>query len=155
MKYRMLSAEERQHFDEDFKYFLISNGVKNEEWLEMNEKSPEKAQKLVELFSDAVLDIVYQKIHYLEHRTNNSCMVFYCGETEIQVISLVAKKGASADLSSPESIHSSLKNKASELEVFESTKKYDKTREMEIHEMLEQGCVPSHVDFWNSLKSLL
>jgi hypothetical protein len=151
MKYRILTAEERPLFDEDFKYFLISNGVKNEEWEEMNEKEAEKAQNLVELFSDAVLDIVYKKIKYIEFRSAGSCLVFHCKDEEIEVISILPKKGASVDLSTPESIHKSLQNSATDLQIFQSKKTYSSERELEIHQMLEQGCVNSHKDFWDAL----
>lgn len=155
MKYRMLTEEERQIFDEDFKYFLISNGVKNEEWLEMNAKSPEKAEKLVELFSDAVLDVVYKKVEFIEYRSENSCMVFRCLKDHIQVISLVAKEGQTVDLSTPEKIHQTLVEAPEKLSVFKTQKPYNQTREEEIHQMLEQGCVNSHRDFWVSLEKIL
>jgi hypothetical protein len=55
MKYRILNKEEMEIFDEDFKYFLIANGVSNEEWVEMNTSNQDRAIDLVELFSDTVL----------------------------------------------------------------------------------------------------
>ncbi len=153
MKYRMLTSEERKIFDEDFKYFLISNGVKNEEWLEMNEKQPEKAEKLVELFSDSVLDIVYQKVKFIEFRSVDSCMVFHCKKEEMEVISILPKPNAQVDLSTPESIHEALQNQAKDLSIFKAKKAYSQSREKEIHQMTEQGCVNSHEDFWNALES--
>ena len=57
MKYRMLTTEEMEIFNEDFKHFAIANGVSNEEWVEMNKSDKELATKLVELFSDTVLQL--------------------------------------------------------------------------------------------------
>ncbi len=154
MKYRMLSDEELEVFAEDLKHFLIVNGVHAEEWEEINKSDKEKAVQLVELFSDNVLQIVYEKMKYIEHRSVNSCMVFYFKKDEIELISLNVKEGKS-DLSTPESIHEALVNRPNEIAFFKTSKKYSKKREAEIHEMLTQGCVNSSEEFWVSLNKLI
>ncbi len=155
MKYRLLNAEERKVFDEDFKAFLITNGVHAEEWAEMNKSNVEKAQALVELFSDIVLEKVYEKIEFIEFRAKDSCLVFQCGEKEMQVISIVSKNQDIVDLSTPESIHEALQVKGKYLNVFRSAKAYSQKREMEIHQMVEQGCVASSKDFWIALNACI
>ena len=154
MKYRLLNAEEMEIFDEDFKYFLIANGVKNEDWLEMNKSNRAQAQTLVELFSDTVLQKVYEKIKFIEHRSPGSCMVFKLGNEQIDMISINAKSDL-VNLSTPESVHEALSTNDQALTMFRTSKKYSKNREMEIHEMLQQGCVNSSEAFWISLQKLL
>ena len=56
--------EELEVFSEDFKHFLIINGVHHEEWVEMNDSKKEQANQLVILFSDSVLQKVYEKIEF-------------------------------------------------------------------------------------------
>ena len=155
MKYRMLTQEEMEIFDEDFKHFLIVNGVHNEEWMEMNASDIEKATQLVELFSDTVLQKVYEKIRFLEFRSSNSCMVFKFNPDSIELISLNVKKQNTIDLSTPESIHASLTGSPKSLTLFKSQKSYSKHRELEIHMMLEQGCMNSSEEFWISLEKIL
>ena len=155
MKYRILSSEEREIFDEDFKHFMISNGVTNEEWLEMNQSNPKKATELVELFSDVVLEKVYQKIEFLEFRSENSCLVFHCTPDSIKLISIVPKSGKKVDLSTPESIHHAMIHQFSDLDLFKSEKKYSTLRELEIHKMIEQGCLNSSKEFWDALMKLI
>jgi hypothetical protein len=155
MKYRLLNDEERKIFDQDFKYFLISNGVKNEEWLEINEKDSEKATHLVEMFSDAVLDIVYKKVEFIEFRSLDSCLVFRCLPEEMELISIMAKANQAVDLSTPKSIHQTLINQAKSVSIFKTRKKYANERETEIHTMLEQGCVNSSKDFWEALELVI
>ena len=92
MKYRMLSDEELQLFEEDLKHFLIVNGVHGEEWEKMNQEHPEEAKNLVGLFSDTVLQKVYEKLKFLEHRTKSSCMVFQLKDNSIEMISINAKE---------------------------------------------------------------
>ncbi len=155
MKYRMLNQEERQIFDEDFKAFLITNGIHAEEWVEMNAKNPDKAIKLVELFSDIVLEKVYQKIEFIEFRSIDSCLVFQCASDNMNLISIVSMDKENVDLSKPESIHEALINKVNKLEVFKTTKLYNNLRELEIHKMIEQGCVNSSKDFWEALEKVV
>jgi len=151
MKYRMLTEEERLIFDEDFKHFLIANGVSSEEWLELNKSNKAGATTLVELFSDTVLQKVYEKVKFLEHRTKESCMVFKLNEAQIELVSLNLKPGSNEDLSTPDSIHEVLSNKPSQLTMFRTQKTYSKEREIEIHELIDQGCVNSSEAFWLSL----
>jgi hypothetical protein len=154
MKYRMLTEEEMQIFDEDFKHFAIANGVSAEEWQEMNDSNPDKALKLVEIFSDTVLQKVYEKIKFIEHRSPQACMVFHLKPEEIELIS-INSTGEKADLSTPESIHESLVSNPDQLSIFKTSKKYSKSREEEIHQMLEQGCVNSSEAFWILLEKVL
>ena len=152
MKYRMLTKEEQIIFDEDFKAFLITNGVHAEEWAEMNKSDVPKATELVELFSDIVLEKVYQKIEYLEYRSVDSCLVFQCTPDDMKLISITPKQKDGTDLSTPESIHEALTKNAQNLTVLKTSKQYSPLREMEIHKMIEQGCVASSKEFWNALE---
>jgi hypothetical protein len=155
MKYRMLTGEELEVLAEDLKHFLIVNGVHDEEWREMNVSDIPKATSLVELFSDTVLQKVYEKIQFIEHRTASSCMVFKLNKDHIELISLNVKPNSQVDLSTPESIHEALVNSPEELTFFKSEKNYSKEREEEIHEMLEQGCVNSSKEFWDALSNTI
>lgn len=154
MKYRMLSKEELELFEEDLKAFLIVNGVDGDQWEGMNKNEPDKAIALVEMFSDNVLQIVYEKIKFIEHRTPKSCMVFHFAEDKIELISLNAKNDE-VDLSTPESIHNALANMAGSITIFKTKKAYSKNREEELHEMLEQGCVNSSEAFWMQLEKVI
>lgn len=153
MKYRILTNEELQILEKDFVAFLIVNGVEGEMWAKINQEEPDKAIELVELFSDTVLQKVYEKIFYLEKRSEDSCMVFHVGEKEMQLIVLSRKSESTIDLSTPELIHDALTNKLAELEVFSSKKAINKTHELEVHELITSGCVLSDKSFWSSLKS--
>ncbi len=153
MKYRLLNKEEMEIFDEDFKHFLIANGVSNEEWISLNKTAIPKARKLVELFSDSVFQKVYEKIQFIEFRSPESCIVFNCLPDSIDLIS-INRKSDKVDLSTPDTIHNALKNEPNEINYFKSSKKYHTLRELEIHQMIENGCFNSSEDFWNSLEKL-
>jgi len=150
----MLTNEELTHLEEDLKQFLIVHGIHAKEWEEMNRDYPDQATQLVGLFSDTVLQKVYEKLRFIEHRTSSSCMVFKLSDDQIEMISINAKKDA-VDLSTPEGIHDALVNNSELLTFFKSAKNYSKNREEEIHEMLMQGCVNSSEAFWMQLSKAL
>ena len=155
MMYRMLTMEELKVFEEDFKQFLIVNGVHTEEWEEMNLTNKEKAVQLVEVFSDSVLQKVYEKILFLEHRSKNSCLVFKIKKENIELISIHTKEGSTLSLETPESIHSAFIDNIKELSVFKTEKVFEKSRELEVHKLLQQGCFQSSELFWESLTSII
>lgn len=152
MKYRMLTDEELRHLDEDLKHFLIVNGVHDTEWEFLNREQPEKAVELVGVFSDTVLQKVYEKLEYLEYRSADACLVFHCGAERQQLIAINRKTGASVDLSTIEGIHSALTQHVEDLTFFRSEKEYTESRELEIHRLVESGCVVSSAEFWAVLE---
>ena len=151
MKYRCLTDDELRLLADDLKHFLIVNGVHAEEWEHMNKVNPAKAVQLVELFSDTVLDKVYSKIEYLEHRSPEACLVFHFDESKIELISIQRNQDAKLDLSTPENIHEALSKQAGQLTFFKTKKHYTKERNHEIHQMIVQGCFISTKDFWDAL----
>lgn len=151
----MLTEEELVHFSEELKHFLIVNGVHAEEWEKMNHEEPSKARDLVGLFSDSILQRVYEKLSFLEFRSSDSCMLFHLGKERIDLVSIQAKQGGNVDLSTPEGIHTALKEHAGQLAYFQTQKTYNATRELEIHRFLEQGCVPSSEEFWNNIQEVI
>jgi len=154
MKFKILSKEDLEHLEEELKHFLISNGVSNEEWIEMNQNDPDKAIDLVEVFSDVVYQKVFENLKFIEHQSAKSLLVFKCAKDKIHLIGINVKEGMEGDLSSPENIQKTLTEKASSLELFKSSKEYSKERELEVFEMIESGCVNSHEAFWMQLEKL-
>jgi len=155
MKYRLLTMEELEVFEQDFKQFLIVNGVHSEEWEEMNRSNKQKAVQLVEVFSDSVLQKVYEKIRFLEHRSKNSCLVFKLNKENVELISIHTKEDSTLSLETPESIHQAFQKNVEELSVFKTEKPYEKTRELEVHKLLQQDCFQSSELFWESLISII
>ena len=116
MKYRILTNEELQALEDDFKQFLIVNHVYSEDWEKLNQSNPAKAIQLVELFSDTVLQRVYERILFLEFRSTDTCIVFYAGKEKIALITIQSKSN-DIDLSTPESIHQALTNQTEYLQL--------------------------------------
>jgi hypothetical protein len=155
MKYRILTDEELSHLEDDFKQFLIVSGVHAEEWEEMNKTDISKAIQLVEIFSDTVLQKVYEKITFIEFRSEDSCIAFNCEKNKIKLIVIQGKKGVKVNLSTPELIHEEFLNNLKNLQFHRSEKEIKVSREMELHQLLEQGCVVSSKEFWEFLLKII
>ena len=69
----------------------------------------------------------------------------------MDLISIQVKPESSANLMSVESIHKALTSQIEQLMFFNSQKAYSQSREEDIHQMFEQGCMLSSEEFWNSL----
>lgn len=155
MKYRLLTNEELSALEEDLKAFLIVNGIDGTTWENINKTEPQKAIGLVELFSDSVLQKVYEKIEFLEFRSSKNCIVFHCSKDKMELISLYLSKDSQSNFSTPENIHQALTNHSTDIRFSRQSQSYKKTREEEIHQLLEQGCVPSVKEFWVSLTEII
>jgi hypothetical protein len=157
MKFRRLTDEELALFEQDLIQFLIVNHVYKEEWAALNAAQPEKAEELIQLFSDHVLQIVYEKVQFLELRTLDSCFVFHCQQEHLELIAIQKKEATdpTVDLSTPESIHDALQHHSEQLTFFRHRKDYSLERESEIHQLITQGCVNSSQEFWDALLASL
>jgi hypothetical protein len=78
-------------------------------------------------------------------------MLFYIGKDIIHLISVSPKPGENVDLSTIDSIHTALTNQAGLLNYFKTSKEIQGEREMEVHRLLNQGCVVSSHEFWEKM----
>jgi hypothetical protein len=155
IKYRYLNQDELEHLEEEFKQFLIVNHVYHEEWVKINQENSEKALGLVALFSNQVLQRVYEKLKFLEVRQKSFCDLYNFDVNEISLIRMEAKNSELLDFSSVEGIDEALKNHFSEINFYQSHKKYQTNRELEIHVLLEKGVFPSTQEFWDLLQKII
>ena len=159
MKYRVLNAKELEPLKDDFISFLSANTITGSDWSKIKTDKPKEASRLVEIFSDIVWEKSLPKIKYLEHRDEKYLKVFQCGKSKMSMVgfrvgadkapSLVDKKTFKM-LSSGELKFSSLK-----ATFYTSEKKYSRSRNEDIFEMIESGCLPCEEGYYNGIKSLL
>jgi len=134
MKYRCLYDEELKELEEDFKHFLITNAIYDDDWVKLNKENPNKAQELVEMFSDVVFDKVLKGLQFLEHITPDSINAFFCSEKEIVLIGITSKD-QSVDFTKD-----TLERFKNNLDIFKTIKPYYKEREREVFDLIESGC---------------
>ena len=157
MKYRRLTDEELKELEKEFVNFLVSNTITADDWVKLKEFDPEKAEVLIELFSDVVLDKVLKKVQYIEHRGERDLIVFNCGKDEIELFGLTVSEELEVDLTNEASVISMLLNSEmldGNVKSFKQTKAYTKEREVEIFEMIQSGCLITDDSIFNTLKGL-
>ena len=143
MRFRRLSLDELKELHEEFIQFMSSNGVTGDDWKKIKEEEYDKAEKLIEIFSDIVIEKSLTQINYLEKREPQNVLFFNFKASEIELIG-ISSNDPDIDFTDDTTIKSlsdgSLKT---DFETFKSTKKIDKNREDEIFSMLENGCLIS------------
>ncbi|MEL6591258.1 MAG: DUF6495 family protein [Bacteroidota bacterium] len=158
MRYRCLTDQELQSLETEFKHFLVSHGLYAKEWRELNEQAPDKAQELVEIFSDVVFGKVVEKAEYLLHRSPQDLKLFHFEDAQIQMLGLklqaaeinLTEDPYQADLG--RAIHDA---GAERIKLLRGKKAYQKSREEEIFALLEQGCEITDHQLFDRLASLL
>ena len=76
MRFRKLSKIELEALSEELIQFLVVQGIDDDLWRDINKKSPQKAEELVALFSDTVLQKVYAKVQYLSFVSEQVFSIF-------------------------------------------------------------------------------
>lgn len=148
MKYRILRDHELAELEPQLKQFLIVNGIHDEEWRRINQEDVDKAIELVQIFSDEMLQRFYENVEYLEKRTSDRCLLFFCKKENIEMISFSLKVKGSYDITNTDQFQEALANSENFEDYVHGQKTYQGSRELEIHEMIEQGCRPIKGDLW-------
>jgi hypothetical protein len=154
MRFRLLSNEELEHLEVEFKQFLIINHIHSDEWIQINAKEPEKALALVEFFSDTVLLKVYEKMDFLEFRSKQLFSVYRILSEKIQAIH-VASEDETISLEDDKGLSLAINSSPSKLTIYRGEKQVNPFKEDEVHRLVEQGCVKSTESVWEQLNLLI
>lgn len=136
-KYRELTASELQELEKEFVDYLIVNGITADDWVKIKEEEKEKAEDIITLFSDVVLEGVLRKVQFLEFRTKSDIKAFQClGEKMVLV-------GMSTDDDQIDFTNEELFktiSTADGIKVYTTEKAYSEARESELFKMIQKGC---------------
>ena len=140
MKYRRLTEEELQALEQEFVNFLAAAQITGPDWEKMKINEPQVAEELIDAFSDLVYEKVLKNIQLLEYRDAKTLNIFKFEEDKILLLGLRVKEKSEMDLTKPESFK--LNNLTiSSLTVIKTERKYSKSKEMEVFELIQNGCV--------------
>lgn len=157
MKYRRLSKSELEELEAEFIQFLVANTVTGEDWIKIKAEHPERAENLIELFSDIVFDKTLDKIEYLEHKTDKELRCFHCQAEKIIMLGLVAQETKDFDFREnlpANQMISRIKADGGTIQFFSAEKKYKGDRKMELYRMMENGCLISKGNLFQILHSV-
>ena len=76
MKYKRLSKEDLSHLEKEFVNYLASAQITAPDWEKIKTEEKEKAEELIDVFSDMVYDKVVTNIKFLEFRDNKTLNVY-------------------------------------------------------------------------------
>jgi sulfur relay (sulfurtransferase) DsrF/TusC family protein len=141
MKFRKLDKEELQEMEPEFIRFLAANTITGDDWEKLKVENLEKAEGLIEIFSDIVFEKILKKIEYLEIKTPNDLRTFHCEAEKIKMIGLKINGESSVDFTKnqdPTQIMSLLRLSNAKLQLYKGEKSYAKEREVELFELMEQ-----------------
>jgi hypothetical protein len=139
-KYRTLELAELEELKKEFVDFLVLNGIPADEWELIKRDNKESALATIELFSDVVFESILRKVKFLEFRNSNHLHVFQCLPDQLILVAMEANENEEIDFLNPDFISSSMLTPPKEVKVFTTTKSYSKTREMELFELIQNGC---------------
>ncbi len=98
MKYKRLAASELQHLEKEFINFLASAQITGPDWEKMKVNEFQKAEELIDVFSDVVYDKVLSKIKFMEFRDEKTMNIFSILEDKIILLGLRVKENSSMNL---------------------------------------------------------
>lgn len=145
-KYRLLTKEELREFEKEFVDFLIVNGIEPEKWQQLKEDDQESVDKIIELFSDVILESVLRRVNYLQFKSKKYVHAIQC--LPDKMISIALEDTANDTEKSGDE-----NQRENSLSIYKSEKEYSKNREMEIFEFIQKGYVISDGTLYNTLLS--
>lgn len=139
MKFRRLTIEELKGLEQEFVQFLAANTITGADWKKLKTEELEKANNLIDVFSDLVFEKIIKNIQFLEFKTANDVKIFHCKEEEIILLGLQNKKGSTIDLSDKAQLNKAINSSNIPLQVYGAQKKYSPDRAQELFKMIENG----------------
>jgi hypothetical protein len=132
MKYERISQEELEKMEKEFIDFLVINGITAADWVSIKENEPLNADKIINQFSDVVWESILRSTKYLDRIEENTSYFFKCDVEDIYLIMIDKGK----------------KTKKT------TSKKYTKSREKEMFDMILSGCVISDGENYKELEGI-
>lgn len=154
-KYRLLTHQELIEMKQDFINYLVVNGITSDEWKNLLVTDKEKAQHIIDLFSDVVFEKILRGVNFVLRTSKKEIIAFHCMEETIEMCGLVAGEELDVDFTNHEVIAALIANPVKGLETINAEKPYSKTRELEIFELTENGGLISDGNVFNALKSII
>ncbi len=157
MKFKRLTQEELDELKHEFIQFLASNSITADDWEDIKQNKPEKAEDLIAIFSDIVYQKSLEKIEYLEFVEKAEIKTFYFGDQEAEMVGLKVE-GQDVDLTDQQTVqqlaNEGSKDASTSVELFRGNKEYSQEREEEIFHLMEAGAQPSDGTKFQALKQV-
>lgn len=142
MKFRRLTIEELEPLEPSFIQFLVANTITGPDWVKIKADEPEKADGLLDIFSDIAFERIIKNIEYLEFHTPSDIKTFHCAADTIVLHGLRINGDSPVDFATDatfEAIVRQMDAAGAQLQIYSAQKSYHPNREQELFDMLEAG----------------
>ena len=153
VKYRRLTPEELSELEKEFIDFLVVNGITADVWEKMKIEENEKANRMIELFSDVVFEGVTRKASFLDHVSANTLYAFHYLENEVQLVG-IEDASKTLDFTQKETLGLLQTSAPDGVKVFFKAKPYQKQREQEVFDLIKAGAQVSDGELFKQLSLL-
>lgn len=153
-KYRPLTDNELTELRDEFVDYLVVNGIDAQSWGRIKDEEPEKARKIIELFSDVVFEKVLRKTDYIYMSSGSVIYAFHYDSQEASMFVASFDTEEHQNLTVDDLSLDSIKNLGMPQSLSFQSKPYNVTREEELFKMLSSGCLPAKADVYTYLQSL-
>jgi hypothetical protein len=131
---------------------LIASGLHAEEWSAMNIKDPDKAIEVVGLFSDLILDKVYDKTEFIVHQSSKTLKAFKFFKEKAILLGVDYKGNKELPI---EGILEFISNNAKEMLIYTSSKSFKEAdRNKELHYLVKFGAFAADEKIYNFLSKI-
>lgn len=144
MKYRRLEKEELAELETEFIRFLAANSITADDWTQLKSAEVEKANALIDLFSDIVFDKILEKVEFLEQREKHTIRIFKFDEEKITMNGMTIQGSNGIDLTQdqdPQTLMQLFQLSPGKMNIFTAEKKYKKDKLLEIFDLMQHGCM--------------
>jgi hypothetical protein len=153
-KYRPLTSDELEALEPEFVRYLVANGIPAEDWQKLLTEDIDAADRIVDLFSDVVMEGVLRKTTYVEFYSKRQVLAFCFGEEKVSMLSM-SSNHIDADFTDAAYITYATANPPEDLQLGRQTKAYVKSRSEEVWDLLSQGCTVSDGKLYRALEGVI
>lgn len=138
-RFRLLTANELQELEPEFKQFLIVNELYDKEWRQLAAQDPQKAQSFIELFSDIVLEKTYQKAQGLAQIGQDFIALFLLQDEKWQLLQFKFENGQLQKKLELNELFGFLKTHWSNAQLMKGSKPSPSNKPESVHQIVQNG----------------
>lgn len=155
MKYRKLTLDELKTLETQFVQFLAVNSITGKDWEKIKSSNTPKVEQLLEEFSDVVLGSVIEKAKYLVNVSAQQLLFFEIQEVGYNIMGISVS--TAMDFMQYPTLQNAIEAIPDDarLETFFIQKKYNKAKDLEVFDLMENGCRISDEKTFAEVKLLI
>lgn len=133
-KFRKLGQDELTELEKEFVEFLIVNGIDAHTWEKMKENQTKKAEAVIDQFSEVVFTSIFRKNEFVDFITTDKVKCFHFQSEQVVLV------GVDAEDKEVNFLKASIDElKGRSFKVYTTNKKFQKSREEEMFDLIESG----------------